>query len=255
MPAPANAEGWRFCAACGAPLAGAACARCSTPLSPGSRFCHRCGAPATPGAGQTRERNAADLAPWMVAGIALLALAAVVGVRVFDRDQGGTPAGAGTIQPGMSAAQPGARAVTDISQLTPEERADRLYNRVMMLASEGKTDSVAFFAPMAMQAYQMLGPLNDDQHYDAGRVAAIAGDERVARAHADSILARSPNHLLGLLLAINAADLRGDAAAAGGYRRRLLAAEQAETGRNLPEYERHRQEIAAAVAAARSSRP
>lgn len=187
----------------------------------------------------------------MVAGIALLALFAVVGVRVFDRGSGGTPAGAVAPQSGVGTVQPGARAVTDISQLTPEERADRLYNRVMLLASEGKTDSIAFFAPMAMQAYEMLGTLNDDQHYDAGRIAAIAGDERAARVHADSILARSPNHLLGLILAINAAELRGDAAAAAGYRRRLLAAEQAETARNLPEYERHRQEIVAAVAAAR----
>lgn len=253
MPAPANAEGWRFCAACGAPLAGAACARCSTPLSPGSSFCHKCGAPATPGASASRQRNAADFAPWMVAGIALLALFAVVTARVFDRGSGGGPAGAAAAQPGMGVAQPGARAVTDISQLTPEERADRLYNRVMLLASEDKTDSVAFFAPMAMQAYQMLGALNNDQHYDVGRIAAIAGDERVARAHADSILTRSPNHLLGLILATNAAELRGDAAAAAGYRRRLLASEQEETARSLPEYERHRQEIVAAMAAARGS--
>lgn len=189
----------------------------------------------------------------MVAGVALLALAAVVGVRVFERDSGGTPSGAVAPQPGMGAEQPGARAVTDISQLSPQERADRLYNRVMLLASQGKTDSVAFFAPMAVQAYQMLGPLNDDQHYDVGRIAAIAGDARVAGAHADSILARSPGHLLGLILATNAAELRGDAAAAAGYRRRLLAAEQAETARNLPEYERHGQEIVAAVAAARGA--
>ena len=187
----------------------------------------------------------------MVAGIALLALLVVLVVRVFDGGSGGAPAGAVTPQSGMGLPQPGTRAATDISQLSPEERADRLYNRVMMLASEGKTDSVAFFAPMAIQAYEMLGPLNDDQHYDVGRVAAIAGDARVARAHADSILARSPDHLLGLILATNAAELRGDAAAAAGYRRRLLAAEQAETARNLPEYERHRQEIVAAVAAAR----
>ncbi|HMI56212.1 MAG TPA: hypothetical protein VK494_08500, partial [Gemmatimonadaceae bacterium] len=43
----------------------------------------------------------------------------------------------------------GARA-PDISGLTPQERADRLYNRVMLLASQGKIDSVAFFAPMAL---------------------------------------------------------------------------------------------------------
>jgi len=38
----------------------------------------------------------------------------------------------------------GARA-PDISSLSPQERADRLYNRVMLLATQGKADSVQFF--------------------------------------------------------------------------------------------------------------
>jgi hypothetical protein len=104
--------------------------------------------------------------------------------------------------------QGGGRAM-DISQMSPEERAERLYNRVMLLASQNKGDSVAFFAPMAIEAYQMIGRLNEDQHYDVGRIAAVAGALPLARAHADSILSRSPNHLLGLILAAHVAELQG----------------------------------------------
>ena len=67
----------------------------------------------------------------------------------------------------------------DISNLSPQERADRLYNRVMLLASQGKTDSVQFFAPMAITAYQMLSPLNIDQRYDMGRAGDLADASHV----------------------------------------------------------------------------
>lgn len=188
----------------------------------------------------------------MVAGIAVLALLGLLVARGLGGGGSSSPAASAAFpQGGMDFNPSAARARTDLSQLTPEESADRLYNRVMLLASEGKRDSVAFFAPMAIQAYQMIGPLNDDQHYDVGRIATVAGDPRLARAHADTILARSPAHLLGLLLAAHAAELQGDAAAAAGYRQRLLAAEEVEMARALPEYERHREEIAAALAAAR----
>ena len=75
----------------------------------------------------------------------------------------------------------------------------------MALNERGRVDSVRFFAPMAMQAYSMLGRLNADQRYDLGRIAAVAGEEQIAKAQSDSILASQPQHLLGLLLAADAA--------------------------------------------------
>jgi len=36
--------------------------------------------------------------------------------------------------------------------MSPEERATRLYNRVMLLHTQGKADSAEFFLPMALQA-------------------------------------------------------------------------------------------------------
>jgi len=101
----------------------------------------------------------------------------------------------------------------DISSLSPQERADRLFNKVMMLYSQGKTDSVQFFAPMALQSYVMMGKLNNDQRYDMGRIGEVAGAIPLAKAQADSILAKSPTHLLGLILAARVATIQGDSAA------------------------------------------
>jgi hypothetical protein len=131
----------------------------------------------------------------------------------------------------------------DISQMSPQERAERLYDRVMALNERGRTDSVRFFAPMAMQAYSMLGALNADQRYDLGRIAAVAGEEGIAKAQSDSILGGQPRHLLGLLLAADAARLRGDRTAEASYLRRFVDAEPTERAKQLPEYQQHVAEI------------
>ena len=131
--------------------------------------------------------------------------------------------------------------------MSPAERADRLYDRVMRLHGEGKDDSVRFFSPMILQAYQMLGPLDADQHYDLGRIAEVIGNPDLARAEADTILKAQPTHLLGLTLAARVAtpDKARD------FYKRLLAAEPAERKKALPEYDRHRDDIDAALATAR----
>jgi hypothetical protein len=141
----------------------------------------------------------------------------------------------------------------DISALSPQERADRLFNRVMLLNTQGKNDSVLFFAPMAISAYEMLSPLNADQRYDMGRIAEVAGALPLAKAQADTILRSDPNHLLGLILASRIAALSSDAAASKKYQARFLAAEKSERARNLPEYERHKNDIDSALKEARSS--
>ena len=255
----------RFCASCGVPLEGAVCAACGSALSAGARFCHRCGTAvgAAPGR-QAEGRGGAAVLPWVVASIALLALIALVaGQRVS------TPAGSTLDAPRNALPQAGlddrgpvgpsgelppegrAQRAPDISQMSPEERASRLFDRVIALSERGKTDSVQFFAPMALTAYQMLGPLNLDQRYDLGRVGEVSGAPELVRAQADTILQQNPTHLLGLALAARAAAMRGDAGAERSYRRRLLAAEQPELAKNLPEYQAHRVDIDSALARAR----
>src|SRR5205807_1140744 len=141
----------------------------------------------------------------------------------------------------------------DISSLSPQERADRLYNRVMLLATQGKVDSVQFFAPMALTAYQMLSPLNADQRYDMGRIGEVAGALPLAKAQADTILRQDPNHLLGLILEARLATLAGDSIQLHSYERRLVAAQKTELATRKEEYIRHQDDITNALQQARKS--
>jgi hypothetical protein len=191
--------------------------------------------------------------PWIVASIALVALVALVAAQRF-RASPASNAVAQTPLGDMPPTTPMGRA-PDISQLTPRQRADRLFDRIMALHERGRTDSVQFFAQMAIPAYQMVQPLDLDARYDMGRIAEVAGMADFARAQADTILRAESNHLLGLVLAIRAARLAGNEAAAATFERRLIAAEPAERRRDRDEYARHRADIDAALDVARVEAP
>ena len=249
----------RFCASCGTALAGAVCANCAAPLTPGSHFCHRCGTPAGTGP-VTASRGFGAALPWGVAALALCCvIALVVGQRFGDR-----PAAAGTtdvldgangqgstqISASGAPAGPMPRA-PDISQMTPAQRAERLYDRIMTENEAGNTETVKTFMPMAVAAYEMIAPLNLDQRYDLGRLGEVGGDLALARAQADTILATRPTHLLGLGLAARLARQGGDLSRARQLDARLLAAEPKERTAGLPEYLLHKNDIDSAMAAAR----
>jgi hypothetical protein len=244
-----------FCASCGSPLVGARCAACATILTPGAKFCHRCGTAAgTPG---TRRPDAtASTLPWAIAGIALVCLIALLAGQRFRSTPPADPQAqaAGAPQgeldaggPPPDAAAPGARA-PDISSMSPRERADRLFDRIMRLDTEGKKDSVQFFAPMAMSAYEMIPNPDADARFDMGRIAEVAGAYSAAKSEADSILAKHPTHLLGLVLAMQVARSSGDTSGANAYRARLRDAQKSELARKLPEYDRHIADIRDALA-------
>jgi hypothetical protein len=254
-PACSEPASGRYCGNCGAPLAGAACSVCKEPLTPGSKFCHHCGTVAGP-----REASAAKSGPfpWVVAALALLTMFAMLAGRGFNTARGGTldaPSNAlpqaGLDDRGDQTAETVPTRAPDISSLSPQERADRLFNKMMMLYSQGKTDSVQFFAPMAIGAYANLRPLNNDQRYDLGRIGEVAGIIPMAKAEADSILSKSPSHLLGLILAARVATIEGDSAALRSYEKRLIAAEKPELAKKLDEYDRHQDDIANGLAQAR----
>jgi hypothetical protein len=135
----------------------------------------------------------------------------------------------------------------DISSMSPVERADRLFNRVMEYWSAGKADSAAFFAPMALAAFESIGPLNAHARYDMGLVALVAGELPRAQAQSDSILAGRANHLLGLSLAARIAEARGDSAQVSSLKRRLIASEKTERASGLQEYTDHDADIRAAI--------
>jgi hypothetical protein len=177
----------------------------------------------------------------IVSGAALLALIAfVAGAAVGRRSAGGE----GTaVQQAGGAVPVGAPTAPDISNMSPEERASRLFNRVMAYTEQGKIDSARFFAPMAIQAYQMIGPLDLHARYDIGVISAAVGETAMARMEADSILAANPKHLLGLVLAIKAATAAGDTKAASGFQQRLVAAAPNERAKEIKEYGEHARDI------------
>lgn len=218
------------------------CHECATPLVADAEFCHRCGSSvAGPGGGRPAHGKPSPWR-WGVPAFAVAALGLISVIRFMS-------GGAGSESEGtfpLTAAQ-----ASDFSSLSPEQRADHLFNRVMRLSSEGKGDSAAFFGPMALAALEALTPLSLHHRYDIGLVALVTGQVPRAKAQGDTILTQRPTHLLGLSLAARAADARGDAAAAKRFRRRLLAAESAERARPLPEYTDHEADVTAAVELAR----
>jgi hypothetical protein len=151
----------------------------------------------------------------------------------------------------MAATPAGGAAAVDISSMTPQERASRLFDRIMRLSEEGKRDSVELFASMAIPVYESLGPLDLDARYDFGRIAQLSGQLDIAQAQADSILRQAPDHLLGLVLAAAVAEARGNQSARAAFERRLLAAESRQLASGLEEYTRHRADIDNALTAAR----
>jgi hypothetical protein len=263
----------RFCTECGAPLNGAPCASCGQPLTPGSKFCHHCGATAGAAAAAPPASTGATMAntlPWAVAAIAFLTLFAMLASKGFNAKRGssvdapmnalpnptvdaGSPGAPGAIDaPFAGGAAAGGVRAPDISNLSPTDIANRLFDRVMRLNDEGKADSVAFFAPMAVQAYQMVEseqghPLDADQRFDIGRIGEVAGALQIAKAEADTILQQHPDHLLGLILAAQAAKLSGNTSALNEYKSTFEKVKARELAKNLPEYKRHKADIDAGV--------
>ena len=224
------------------------CNECGTKYVADALFCHECGRPAdgTTAAPVAAAQGMPNALKWGFPIFAIVALIVLSALKANSRDQGegAMPADAAPLGGRVMPAP-------DLSSMSPEEQADRLFNRVMRLSSEGKADSAAFFGSMAFGALEALAPLDAHRRYDMGLVALVMGDAARAQAQADTILAANRNHLLGLSLAARVAEARGDAAAAATFRRRLVAAEPAERARGLPEYTDHAADIQTAVERAR----
>jgi hypothetical protein len=230
------AEG-AFCASCGAPQAGASCGSCRKPLVAGARFCTACGTPVRAGGGSNL--------PWYVAGASLVTLILVLllptlrpappGIE-FQRAVPG--AGAAPFAGSAAAAGAGGMQAPPLTG-TLREQADRLFNRIMEARAQGDTAQATFFMPMGLTAYREAGALDDDGLYHLAVLESAAGEHAAARATAERILARSPDHLLGLGVAGESAAMLGDTEGATAYYRRLLDRYESESNRQLPEYIDH----------------
>ncbi|MCC7003730.1 MAG: zinc ribbon domain-containing protein [Gemmatimonadaceae bacterium] len=226
------------------------CEQCGSPLSATARFCPNCGfsltgaAPAVAGSSpapvagpRATTSLPAGLTPWVLPVVAIIA---IVGYAIVSRPAAGT-------SPAVATGDGATILAPDISSLSPDERVDRLFNRIMSLASAGKDDSVAFFAPMAVNSFAALMPLNVHRRYDLGLVLLVSGETAGARAQADTILSSSPTHLLGLALAMRAANASGNTAEGKRLATKFTSVLAAERAKGLPEYADHAPDITDAI--------
>ncbi len=203
------------------------CHACGAQLSATARFCHKCGATVATAQGTGWRAGL----PWALAGAALGALVAVALMRGTGRKESDTLAGPIGIR------------APDISQLSPEERASRLFNRVMILAEAGKRDSVQFFLPMALGAYAQLPNLDADARYHLGLLLLAGGNVAAALAQADTMQRAVPNHLFIYILRAHAYEALGNAGQEQRAYADFLRHEQAELALQRPEYDDHREAL------------
>lgn len=206
------------------------CHACGAQLSAPARFCHKCGA----AVGTSSSTGWRAGIPWAVAGAAVGALVVVLIMRGS----------------GSSSAAPEPRPATgsaaiDISQMSPEERANRLFDRVMILAQAGKNDSVRFFLPMALSAYDMLPALDADARYHIGLLRLAGGEPAAALAQADTVQKTIPTHLFAYVLRAHAHQQQGNRQAERRAYADFLRNETAELARNRPEYADHQTALSA----------
>lgn len=200
--------------------------------------------------GEPAQSVRASRVPWLVAGIlAIVGLSyiALLGVNRNSPPEVARMANAGNATPGVPGGEDGSAGAApagtppDISSMSPAERFNRLYDRVMRAAAAGDTAQVRQFAPMAILAFGMLDSVTADLRYHAAVLYAETGQDTAALALADTLLAQDPNHLFGYLVRGEVADRRGDAAAAAAARKDFTAHYQAEIGRaDRPEYVDHK---------------
>jgi Double zinc ribbon len=230
-PACQQATQGKFCSNCGVALESRPCHVCGAELRAGARFCHLCGVPL----GQGQRRPGRLGGAWIVAGVTAVAVVVGIGARMMSDTRPTLPAPRAAAATTMSP--------PDISRMTPRERADRLFERIMIAEEQGFQDTVDFFTPMALQAYEMVGALDADARYHVGLIQGLQGNVGAVRAQVDSIRQVDPNHLLASMLEYTLHRLTGDSVGINASYRSFLRDYQGEIGTDKQEYQAHRSAI------------
>lgn len=232
-PACGTAGTGNFCFKCGAPLKQTPCPGCGVGLSAGARFCPGCGRGVGAGAPAAAPVSTGhpDRRPWIVAGAAMAGVLAVLLFTVARSEPGPPP---------PAAAPAEAEAAPDISGMTPRERFDRLYQRVLAASRSGDEATVTRFTPMALAAYAMLDSVDTDARYHAAVLRVHTGEPDAARLLGDTIVAREPAHLFGYMARGSSARWRQDSTALRQAYRSFLKHYEAEMKAARPEYAEHK---------------
>jgi hypothetical protein len=161
---------------------------------------------------------------------------AVVGALALSLSKGSTPPPAAAASP-AEAGDGGAP--VDIANMTPRERFDQLFNRIMRAAESGDASTVTTFAPMAIQAYGMLDTIDPDARYHLALIQLHTGDVDGARAQGDSILKAQPGHLFGYVVKGTIARFQKDDKSLAKTYADFLSHYDAEQAAKRPEYSEH----------------
>lgn len=255
-PACGSAASGRFCSSCGAALGSGTCGQCGRQLPAGAQFCRDCGAAAGRRApASTAERGSRT--GWIAAtglGVALIGVVIAFLAQGERRTSGAGPM-AGPLGADAATGATPEGTPPDISNMTPKERYDRLYNRVMRAAETGDQATVAQFTPMTVMAYQQLDSIDADARYHMAMLLLHTGQAPGAQAEADSILKFSPGHLFGYMIRGAVARWDKDASALKKAQGEFLSRYETEMKSKRPEYGEHERAVSDFRAAALGQPP
>ncbi len=181
----------------------------------------------------------ASTKPWIVAG----AVVVIVGLAAAVWTSAARP-------PAIEPASP-LSGQLDFSLMSPQQRADSLFNAVMWAHSNGDQVGVVSFAPMALEAYGSLGTLSNDARFHIGTIYSVAGPMEMALVQADSLELAVPGHLFSAMLRGSMARVRRDTVALHRAYRAFLDSYESETAAGRAEYLEHSTSIEAFLAQAR----
>ena len=235
-----------FCPQCGTAVGDRRCGNCGGTLAAGVRFCSHCGAATGTGVRTAAARHTATTWAYLGTGVAVLA---VVLALVWSSAKPGTTGG-DTAIPGA-----GDPAAIDLASMTPRERFDRLYDRVMRAAESGDQATVDQFSPMALAAYTQLDSFDADARYHAAMIRMHTGDPEGAAALADTIRSASASHLFSYVIHATLARQRGDSARMTRERTGFLEHYDAEIAAQRSEYQQHQFILDQMRTDARAGRP
>ncbi len=156
--------------------------------------------------------KSSDRKAWLVAGTVCVLLVAGIAYKVSSDASGPAAPDMANVGSSTGAAANGGLSgpAPDISAMTPRERFDRLYDRIMRAAGIGDSAEVQRFTPMALGAYQQLEARDIDARYHAAMLHAQVRQWPAALALADTILAESPGHLFAYVIRGEVARARND---------------------------------------------